>query len=266
MGWSKDSIETPFLTPDDGLDNEPVAENQTRRPRPEPSRTHKILFAAQTIFGVLNLVFLIWNIAYRSSGCVHADDYIRPQEMLSPAESAIRYTVEIHSTSDPSPFTGPPRPEVDQAWSHLLRSTMVKLSEDEMRMMNKTSIALRDGTGYIGYLESLHMLHCVKRIYQSRHAEYYAGLQNSNAFTTGHLDHCLEVLRQGIMCNADVAINTFFWDAQGEIEANRTGPRKCTNWDRISEWADERRLTLQSREQFRPTLVPSDEPGSIGPA
>lgn len=27
--------------------------------------------------------------------------------------------------------------------------------------MNKTSVALRDGSGYAGYLETLHMLHCV---------------------------------------------------------------------------------------------------------
>lgn len=38
---------------------------------------------------------------------------------------------------------------------------MVKITEDELRRMNKTSIELRDGTGYIGYLESHHMLHCV---------------------------------------------------------------------------------------------------------
>lgn len=30
--------------------------------------------------------------------------------------------------------------------------------------MKKQSIALQDGTGYIGYLETLHMLHCVVRI------------------------------------------------------------------------------------------------------
>lgn len=38
---------------------------------------------------------------------------------------------------------------------------MIKISDEELRSMNKTSIALRDGSGYIGYLETLHMLHCV---------------------------------------------------------------------------------------------------------
>lgn len=38
---------------------------------------------------------------------------------------------------------------------------MLRFSEDEMNRMQKTSLALKDGSGYIGYLESFHMLHCV---------------------------------------------------------------------------------------------------------
>lgn len=38
---------------------------------------------------------------------------------------------------------------------------MIRLNEGEMRAMNKTSVALKDGSGYAGYLESFHMLHWV---------------------------------------------------------------------------------------------------------
>lgn len=37
---------------------------------------------------------------------------------------------------------------------------MVKLPEEKMKRMNKTSIALRDGSGYLSYLEAHYMLHC----------------------------------------------------------------------------------------------------------
>ena len=40
-------------------------------------------------------------------------------------------------------------------------ASMIKLSEDEMRKMNKTSVVLKDGSGYVGYMETIHMLHCV---------------------------------------------------------------------------------------------------------
>lgn len=38
---------------------------------------------------------------------------------------------------------------------------MIKVSADEMRRMNKTSVTLKDGSGHVGYLETIHMLHCV---------------------------------------------------------------------------------------------------------
>lgn len=38
---------------------------------------------------------------------------------------------------------------------------MVRVSGDELKDMKKTSIALKDGSGYIGYLETYHMLHCI---------------------------------------------------------------------------------------------------------
>jgi len=40
---------------------------------------------------------------------------------------------------------------------------MIRISEEEMRRMNKTSVTLKDGSGYVGYLEALHQLHCVVR-------------------------------------------------------------------------------------------------------
>lgn len=43
----------------------------------------------------------------------------------------------------------------------LLLASTIQLSEEEMKAMNKTSVALQDGSGYLGYLETFHMLHCV---------------------------------------------------------------------------------------------------------
>lgn len=90
----------------------------------------------------------------------------------APATSAIPYKAEKIDVYEPSPFNGEPRHEVDVAWSNLLRckphitsridlmliyttATKIRVSEDEMRIMNKTSVALRDGSGYLGYPEAL---------------------------------------------------------------------------------------------------------------
>lgn len=44
-----------------------------------------------------------------------------------------------------------------------LSGGIIKISEDELKKLNKTSIPLQDGSGYIAYLEAIHMLHCVVR-------------------------------------------------------------------------------------------------------
>lgn len=47
--------------------------------------------------------------------------------------------------------------------TNCLEATLLKITKEEMIKMNKTSLALlRDG-GYVGYLESFHMLHCLVR-------------------------------------------------------------------------------------------------------
>lgn len=45
----------------------------------------------------------------------------------------------------------------------LLIASMLRISADELLKMNKTSIALQDGSGYIGTLETMHALHCLVR-------------------------------------------------------------------------------------------------------
>ncbi|KAF3026649.1 hypothetical protein E8E14_014518 [Neopestalotiopsis sp. 37M] len=157
------------------------ADNHHRR----SSRWPRLVIGAQLVFLLLNLFVLVLNLTIvndRPEYNITSNIFGR---VFSPARHALRYTVEQSNTS-PSPFVGEPGPEVDQAWSHLLRSSMIKLSEEEMRKMNKTSIALRDGSGYIGYVESIHMLHCVKRMYQYQHQEYYPELQDTDAFMPGH--------------------------------------------------------------------------------
>ncbi|KAI0198220.1 hypothetical protein F4808DRAFT_266836 [Astrocystis sublimbata] len=188
--------------------------------------------------------------------------------LAAPADLALEYVVleDSDHKHGASPYTGEPRAELDEAWSKLLRSTLLRMTKEEMVKMNKTSLSLLDGSGYVGYLETFHMLHCVKRIYQSHHQEYYPEQQRDGAFTDAHLYHCLDVLREGIMCNADLSINTLFWETPTKVQGARPGLRKCVNWDLLQSWAEDRTLTAKDRESFLATLVvPFEKPGSIGP-
>ncbi|KAI1119771.1 hypothetical protein F5Y10DRAFT_291012 [Nemania abortiva] len=220
---------------------------------------HIILLILQAALFITNTT-IYYSVTTSGSKGINRDinDNLR-QEAFSPAQSALQYVVKKAGPSSQSnSFAGNPRPEVDQAWSHLLRSSMIRVSEDELIRMNKTSIALKDGSGYLGYLESIHMLHCVKRIYQSQHPEHYPEFRGTETFSADHWDHCLDVLRRGIMCNADVTINTYFWESPDEIKGKSSGRRRCTDWDRIQAWADDRTISFADHESLLSSLVPSN--------
>ncbi|KAJ0104234.1 hypothetical protein J7T55_001721 [Diaporthe amygdali] len=157
-----------------------------------PSRLQRTPLWLHLILLLLNVILAVWNgrAATKTLGITH-DANIEAGEgfILSPAEMIIHDFVEDYVPSSPmsSPFTGEWRPEVDEAWSKLLQPSTIRLSEEEMRAMNKTSVVLKDGSGYVGYLETFHMLHCVKRFYQFGNRENYPDVQAMDGFNPAHI-------------------------------------------------------------------------------
>ncbi|KAI1387153.1 uncharacterized protein F4822DRAFT_429914 [Hypoxylon trugodes] len=268
MASIKHEEKIPFLSSEDDHDDQKVRPRQNGFWKNRSAAAHGILLVVQLLLFVLNVVFLISNITYLRARNDTVSSNASSMRAFSPAESALEYIIveEDNYGHHQSPYTGEPRPEVDQAWSHLLRSTNLRITKDEMIKMNKTSLTLKDGSGYVGYLEAIHMLHCVKRLYQSHNPDHYPEQQRAGAFTDDHFYHCLDVIREGIMCNADVAINTLLWDGPSKVKGARPGPRKCTDWGRLQAWADDKTLAEKDLKTFLATaVVPFDEIGSVGP-
>ncbi|EME85314.1 uncharacterized protein MYCFIDRAFT_101959, partial [Pseudocercospora fijiensis CIRAD86] len=133
-----------------------------------------------------------------------------------------------------SPFLGLPRREVDEAWSNLLAPSMVEISKREMQTMNKTSVKLKNSEGYVGYFEVFHQLHCLPPHIQppsSYHTLIHPHL-NPN-LRSSIPEHCLSVLRQGLMCKPDLTLNTVVWDAEAPtgLHGFTRHQRRCVNWE-----------------------------------
>ncbi|KAI3317655.1 hypothetical protein HD806DRAFT_362125 [Xylariaceae sp. AK1471] len=208
---------------------------------------------------ILNLSFLAYNVASTGQHRRITGDNAT-KWTISPAESALESVVvdETGYESHGSLYTGEPRLELDEAWAKLLKPVASRLSEEEMVQMNRTSIALSDGSGYVGYLESYHMLHCLKRIYQSYHPDHYSVMVQE--------DHCLDLLREGVMCHADVTINTVEWETPTKLRGVKAGPRKCMDWARIEAWANSRSVNAANGSDFiNDKLAKFGQIGSIGP-
>lgn len=76
----------------------------------------------------------------------------------------------------------------------------------------------------------------------------------------GHLDHCIDSMRQSFMCSADISAINYQWDeAEQYSKGQLTTMHTCRDFDAIKGWALEHTLeTWDSR-----THVPDPLKGGI---
>jgi hypothetical protein len=102
-------------------------------------------------------------------------------------------------------------------------------------------------TGRRGYrvaVEVFHQLHCLNLLRQANHKAHYAPQGGDTAAEPadlhGHLDHCIDALRQFVMCQSDTNVFPFrFPFNDGDPWPDYSSPRMCRNFEKIREWAVE---------------------------
>ncbi|PHH93029.1 hypothetical protein CDD83_2139 [Cordyceps sp. RAO-2017] len=157
----------------------------------------------------LTIFFALWD--YKGCGCRRR--HKTGLHAYSPAWEALKWEPRIlqNEIEIKNPFKGLPRPEMDEAWNKLLGPTAIRVSKEDLEKINRTSVALEDGSGYMGGLDVYHQLHCLKKTWAST---LY------------------------VMCNADLSILTFDWIPN----FHRPWPNfrivhECANWESIEDWA-----------------------------
>ncbi|MCJ1360353.1 MAG: hypothetical protein MMC33_010358 [Icmadophila ericetorum] len=164
-----------------------------------------------------------------------------PDLIYSPARKAVRYETVLMNNSiyDTSPFKGAPREEQTDAWDEYARWQNLVISGDDLKAINRSSIVLADGSGYLATLDVFHELHCLNIIREYIHRDYYQSRESPHMQFI-HADHCLDTLRQIVQCHGDVSIVTFDWvEHQHDPFPNFLVNRECRNWDSILDWAKE---------------------------
>ncbi|PQE07785.1 tat pathway signal sequence protein [Rutstroemia sp. NJR-2017a BVV2] len=161
----------------------------------------------------------------------------------SPAQEAVFYeTVSINTPLDEkSLFTGEPRQELEDAWYDILKYQNIRVTKAELNAINRTSIPLNDAQGgYLANLDVFHELHCLNVIREQVYREYYPD-KHSKALQLEHVDHCIDTLRQTMMCHADISLLTYTW-----IDDYRwPWPRfeidhECRSWEGVLNWTKSR--------------------------
>lgn len=197
------------------------------------------------------LVFFLAYNSVRSSKPAGNLVYSPLNQVLFPEKKTI-HTV----FGSKNPFQGLPTPEIDHAWHELFVNSNIRVSADDLQKINRTSVPLGDGSGYYAIPVVYHELHCLKFIRQMLYRDYYHIDNPSDAL---HIDHCIENLRQNLMCKADVSLLTFDW-----IDNNRAPQphfdieHECKNWESIDGWAKDHAFDIFNEQTLiHPTLGPS---------
>ncbi|KAI1179765.1 hypothetical protein F4777DRAFT_574590 [Nemania sp. FL0916] len=135
-------------------------------------------------------------------------------------------------------YRGPPSPELDAAWARFTTSDWVDGSavvlgikpedvtfarKDKEEEWYNSTVQLGDdnGGGMMGTLEMFHQLHCLYPYYKNTGGVFKRPIE-AQMF---HIDHCLEIIRQVIMCNGDTGLITFHW-----VEGNPVAYPDFNTW------------------------------------
>ncbi|CAD6585149.1 MAG: hypothetical protein ASARMPRED_002025 [Alectoria sarmentosa] len=168
----------------------------------------------------------------------------------------------LHFNNSDHTFRGPPSESVSEAWDRLTeiypfsipsRETLENIGADP-----DTSVELpaEYGGGYEGILGMTHQLHCIKNLWQYSYYDYF---QTRNSLFAdppeaihGHLDHCADLVRQNILCQADVSIITFDWvKGRKHPQPHYGNPKECRNYEDILAWAVENQAPVPPGNKIR---------------
>ncbi|KAF2262555.1 hypothetical protein CC78DRAFT_606068 [Lojkania enalia] len=185
----------------------------------------------------------------------------------------IRFSGTFNRSS--SAFKGPPSKAVDEAWSRIVPLGAMRIPEEIYRELNASKHAVRvpskAGGGRMALFEAIHLLHCVKSLWEATYPEYYTSqyqlsLDNPEEWHE-HIDHCADMLRQKLMCDADATLITYNWIKDHYApHPNFNVQHKCRNYDDLIQVAAEHMIDgklFSNGWILRPTdrsVVEFDEP------
>jgi hypothetical protein len=113
-------------------------------------------------------------------------------------------------------------------------------------MGHNTTLAVRfpgtigDG-GYPVFASGTHAIHCLHHIWKDHYIEELTEVQELKAgfpkMYELHYEHCVDYMRQYIMCKFDTTAVPFNWvlDHQNPTPNGNT-IHKCVNWDNLQAW------------------------------
>ncbi|EAW08969.1 oxidase ustYa family protein [Aspergillus clavatus NRRL 1] len=155
-------------------------------------------------------------------------------------------------------------PEVDAAWEALgvnYRSLRVPAEEAERAGLasDQVKISQKYGGGYPANVEGFHHLHCLNLLRQTLYYNYdyyhdlgHGAFKNDDFIVRRHVSHCLDILRQQLMCTIDTGVLGQVWIHPEHPEAyvDFNTQHQCKNFEIIRQYAEKNQLPAQIPKDF----------------
>ena len=166
-----------------------------------------------------------------------------------------------------------PNPAADAVWDEweltrvypVTRSDLIKMDVDP-----STVAKLEDATwglgddAYAAIFDVYHHVHCLNSLRHIAYGEYYNKSQ-ARAHTIKqreiHINHCIDILLQGIQCNANLDLIPLHWvETQEYPFPDMSINKKCVDFDGLTEWR--RSNTIDMDKYVEVMKMPEgDKPG-----
>ena len=138
-----------------------------------------------------------------------------------------------------SNYTGPPSHSSDTAWERLQAVRGVAITLPQASSLDLPRSGLWAGNGTVATILGVqHNLHCIRVIRQILYPAYYYPTENSEAeqkARVAHAGHCLEAIRQSVMCTPDLTPRSVRWEDEERenIAMNPSGKMQCLDWESL---------------------------------
>ncbi|KAI0202339.1 hypothetical protein F4808DRAFT_458938 [Astrocystis sublimbata] len=137
-------------------------------------------------------------------------------------------------------YVGEPTPEIDANWDRLIFGDAVDIRGDDAKTVEGTTLQKPDGWWVLG-IEVFHHLHCLNMLRKTLHMDYYGANERNMDSYTAHIEHCVDSLREALMCTSDLTPFPLVWNSKYRRPNFHftVTEHTCRNFEKIRDWAVE---------------------------
>ncbi|KAI3322289.1 hypothetical protein HD806DRAFT_523640 [Xylariaceae sp. AK1471] len=176
-----------------------------------------------------------------------------------------KFDGSLFASSHASPYRNSLKPseDVDKVWEDLEWIRTFPITADDVVKIGKDPITAvkfppEYGFGddaYVGTLDIFHQLHCLNVLRKLAWEEFDRDGKTAKQPYEGihwlYVGHCAEILRENVMCNANLDVYTFQWkETQVQPYPDFDLNKKCTDLNILVDWQEKNALPTKKSINF----------------